>query len=242
MALGKHNQLHTHAFPFIDAPLINQLLLGSEGLNESGISADALIPLPWYSEFTLQGISLANDTLYTSRSSGDFGGVAHLKNLWDLNDSLTMEFGLSGTAGNNQYGKNSSVLASDLTFKWRPTVGGKYRALIWSTEYLDGQRQGMVSTTTGESQQKLGGIASWVQYQFAQRWYGQGRYEYVGLPRSPGVSIQSKESALLGFFPSEFSGIRVQYDLIQNQARPQTDHAIALQYNVTIGAHPAHAY
>ena len=241
MALGRHNQLHSHAFPFIDAPVIHQRLLGDEGLNENGVSVAALLPAPWFSELTLQAHTLGNETQYKSRNSGDWGGVAHFKNLWDLSDSLTMELGLSGGAGNNQFGKKASILGSDLTFKWRPTEGGKYRSLAWSSEYLLAQRPGLEDASL-ESQQTLGGLASWLQYQFAERWWVQGRYEYVGLPKSKILSVVTKQSALLGFFPSEFSGFRVQYDWIQDRARPKKDYAIAFQYNVSIGAHPAHAY
>jgi hypothetical protein len=242
MAFGRHNQLHSHAYPFIDAPLIHQRLLGEEGLNENAVSAAALLPAPWFSELTLQALGLQNESLFKSRNSGDLGTLAHFKNLWDLNDSLTMELGLSGVAGRNEFGNNASLVGSDLTFKWRPAEGGKYRALIWSWEYLLAQRVGLADATTLESQQKLGGLATWLQYQFAERWWVQGRYEYVGMPRSQALNVATKESALLAFLPSEFSALRLQYDWIQDQARSQHDHAIAFQYNISIGAHPAHAY
>ncbi len=241
-AMGRHNSLHTHAFPFIDAPLVNQRLLGDEGLNENAVSVSALLPASWFSEVTLQGFSLANDALFNSRNSGDMGGLARIRNLWDLRESLTMEHGISGAVGHNQFGYKSTILGSDLTLKWRPTEGGKYKSVSWSTEYFLAQRPGLVDATSAESQQKLGGLASWIQYQFAERWWLQGRYEYLGLPRSPSLSVVTKQSALLGFFPSEFSGLRLQYDWIQDRARPKKDYAVALQYNISIGAHPAHAY
>lgn len=258
LAVGRHNLLHTHAYPFVDAPLIQQRLLGDEGLNERGLSAAVLLPFaPWFSEVTLQAFSLDNDRLFASRNSGDLGALAHLRNLWDLSDSLTMQLGLTGLGGNNQFGMKSSVLGSDLTFKWRPTEGGKYRALIWSTEYLMGQRAGMTADrtvpdpaipgatiTATDSVRQLGGLATWLQYQFAQRWWVQGRYELVGLPqtRSPSLQLADKESALLGFFPSEFSGLRLQVDRIHDRARPRVDYVYSLQFNASIGAHPAHAY
>jgi hypothetical protein len=240
-ALGKHNQLHTHAFPFIDQPLINTRLLGDEGLNENAISVSGLIPTPWFTELTLQAFSLGNEPLFHYYESGGVGALAHLKNLWDLNDDTTMELGFSGTEGKNQFGRNASVIGSDLTFKWRPSEGGKYHALIWSSEYLYGQRPGLTNDA-GDSIERLGGLASWVQVQFAERWWAEARCEYAGLQRSPAIDVATKESALLAFLPSEFSGLRLQYDWIQDRARPQHDHTIAFQYNVTIGAHPAHAY
>ncbi|MCB0412555.1 MAG: hypothetical protein KDD22_08525 [Bdellovibrionales bacterium] len=241
-AFGKHNQLHTHAFPFIDAPLVYQYLLGGEGLNEVGVSAAALIPVDWYSEVTLQALGASNEQLFASPQSGDIAGVIHLKNLWDLTDDLTFEFGISGTSGKNQYHLTSSAYGTDLTFKWRPSEKGKYHALIWSTEYLRGNRDGFVDSNTNETRKELGGVASWVQYQFAQRWWVQGRYEYVGLPRDPEYGLQDKQSYLIGFFPSEFSGFRFQYDKQYFGSRDHTDHTFSLQYNLSIGAHPAHAY
>lgn len=240
LALGKHNQLHTHAFPFVDAPLIHQQLLGDEGLNEVGLSTAVLIPVSWYSEIILQVFSPSNEDLFNSPSSRDVGGLARLKNLWDLTDDLTLELGLSGTMGKNQFDEFSSVIASDLTMKWRPAEGGKYHALIWSTEYLDGLRHGLTDATTSASAEKLGGLVTWLQYQMAERWWVQGRYEYVGIPHSNSISTETKQSALIGFFPSEFSGFRVQYD--HNRSLGKSDHTVALQMNVSIGAHPAHAY
>ena len=136
-------------------------------------------------------------------------------------------------------------------------VPGKYRSLSWSTEYLLGQRQGMTAdrdvpdpTTPGatvtltESVKTLGGIATWLQYQLAERWWVQGRYEYFGLNKSatPSIAEIDKQSALVGFLPSEFSGLRFQYDRTHDRARPRVDHTYSLQLNVSIGAHPAHAY
>ena len=241
MAVGKHNQLHTHAYPFIDSPVIHQALLGAEGLNEVGASAALLLPVDWYSELVVQAMDLSNDVLYKSKSTRNIGAVARFKNLWDLSDSLTVEAGLSGTAGKNQFDRTSSVLGADLTFKWRPSVGGKYRALVWSTEYLDGHREGLTDAS-GAAIGTLGGVATWLQFQFAERWWVQGRFEYVGLPRTDTIPTQCKQSALIGFFPSEFSGFRIQYDHIATQGKASDDHMVAFQYNLSIGAHPAHTY
>jgi len=242
LALGKHNTLHTHAYPFLDAPLIQQQLLGDEGLNEVGVSAAVLVPASWYSEVTVQGFSPSNEELFDSPKSGSIGGLIHLKNLWDLTDGLTMEIGASGTSGKNRFDRTGSVLGADLSFKWRPAVGGKYHALIWSSEYLRGNRPGLADVSSGKSAEKLGGVATWLQYQFAERWWVQGRYEYVGLPHDEAIPLQNRQSVLVGFFPSEFSGLRFQYGRMNTQGKKDVDHTFSFQYNVSIGAHPAHAY
>ena len=238
-ALGRHNRLHSHAFPFIDAPLIHQTLLGGEGLNEVGGSAAVLMPFPWFSEVTLQGLQSDNEGLFKSGSRYAVVPVAHLKNLWDLSDASTVELGFSGAGGRNQWGETTSILGADLTYKWRPTQGGKYTSFVWSTEFLSGNRAGRPSDDG--SPPALGGIASWVQYQFAERWWAQTRAEYMGPPLADDSVIQRKYSALLAFLPSEFSGLRLQYSLMDDGS-DKMEHMVQLQLNVSIGAHPAHAY
>lgn len=245
MAFGKHNQLHTHAFPFIDAPLILQRLVGEEGLNESGISASLLLPASWYSELTLQAFSLTNAELYGSTDSNHTGGLVRFKNLWDLTDDLTLELGLSSTQGRNELNEIAEVTGTDLTIKWRPAKGGKYSAFIWSTEYLDGRRPGRLldpADSSSPSIASLAGYATWVQYQFTQRWWAQARYEVLGTVHSEGIPKQNKQSFLVGFFPTEFSGFRLQYDHLETSGNDRHEDTIGLQYNVTIGAHPAHSY
>lgn len=90
-AVGRHNLLHTHAYPFIDAPLINQQLLGEEGLNDVGASASVMLPLSWYSEVIAQMINAQNPEIFGSPKPGQVAGIVHLKNLWDLSDASTLE-------------------------------------------------------------------------------------------------------------------------------------------------------
>jgi hypothetical protein len=252
LALGKHNQLHTHAFPFIDAPLFQTKITGEEGLNASAVSAALLIPLPWYSEWTVQAYSLANDDLYSDAlttpgttvgaPTGKMGYLGRFRNLWELGDDSTLELAASAATGKNAFGYRTSAYGADLTLKWRPAEGGKYHAFIWNTEYLGARRKGRISPTSGANDEKIGGIASYVQVQFAERWWIQARAEMLGLPHTETEGVHTKQSALLGFFPSEFSGFRLQYDHEVDHSRGKPDHAITFQYNVTIGAHPAHAY
>jgi len=224
-AMGKHNQLHTHAFPFIDAPLQNTTLLGDEGLNDVGASLAVLFPLPWFSELSVQGFSgqSADDSYFQSADTSGYVGLMHLKNLWDLSDQLTAEFGLSAATGENSLASSTNLYGADLTFKWRQSLE---RAFIWATEYLHRDL----------GAERASGIASWVQFQPSRRWWIEARGEYL----DSGAG-QRKQSALVAFDASEFSEVRVQYDHL-NDSQAKDEHRALLQFNYTIGAHPAHAY
>lgn len=236
---GKHNQLHTHAFPFIDAPLINEEILGEEGINEVGVGAALLLPTPWFSEIDLLMLEGEND-LFNGPLNDDFLYMIHLKNLVELTDELTAELGGSFAYGRNDLvngAYNSTKLfGADLTFKWKPSGRELYRTLIWQTEFIQSSR---------DVDKK--GFYSLVQYQFARRWWAQGRYDFFTIPRDTvgggGEVAQDKNryAALVAFAPSEFSALRLQYNFL-DQSAAENEHQVLLQLNFTFGSHPAHKY
>lgn len=248
-AFGKHNILHTHAFPFVDAPLINADLLGDEGLNDAGISAAGLLPVPWFSEITAQYLRGDGDNAeFNSPTPGDGVGVGHWKNLWDLSDDMTLEAGASYARGNNNVGGVTTLAGGDLTLKWRPAVGGKYHSGILAAEFIDRTLEQKDTT-----QEHGYGISGWTQYQFAQRWSAKVRYET--LQATGGDTTVNSDALLSGlttrgtaqvqFDATEFSFFRLEYSTSHGpvQANGLTDeHKIYLQANFTIGSHPAHSY
>lgn len=239
-AFGKHNMLHTHAFPFIDEPLANQYLLGHEGLNDVGLSASVLFPSTWFSELTLQAISGRSEGLdyFNSSAANSTVALAHLKNLWDISDDLTFELGLSGANGKNIDEEKTTLAGADLTFKWR---ANESHSASWSTEILQRKQNRIAYTENGE------GFATWIQYQFARRWWLQVRGEELTFKEQdpsltePLPEKQKKQSLLLGYIPSEFSGIRFQYDQLKDGAA-EDEKRVLVQFNYSIGAHPAHTY
>ncbi len=249
-AFGKHGLLHTHAYPFVDAPLINSSLLGAEGLNDVGASAAVLIPLSWYSELTLQYLRGEGENYeFHSPTPGDGVGVGHWKNLWDLCDSTTVEVGASYARGNNDLGGVTTLSGGDLTFKWRPLSGGRYRSGILAFEYIDRAQQQL-----GAGTERGAGLSSWVQFQFAERWTAKLRYETlkvtgsdagVNTEHSLANALSAKTTAALQFDATEFSFFRLEYERLHGPAQSNglaNENKIYLQANFTIGAHPAHSY
>jgi hypothetical protein len=248
-AVGKHNQLHTHAFPFVDAPLVNDRLLGTEGLNDVGVSAAYLLPTFWFNEFTFQYLrGEGENSEFNSPASGDGVGVAHWKNLLDLSDSATVELGASYAQGDNYLHGRTAISGADLTLKWRPTEGGRYHSWILAGEWLNRRLD-----QPGTSAESGTGYDIWTQYQLAERWAASLRYDTVTFDKSSAVfntaavanDSTSKETLGFTFTPSEFSSYKLEGSQLHGPARNNGDtneRKIYFQANFTIGAHPAHSY
>jgi hypothetical protein len=230
-ALGRHNLLHTHAFAFLDAPLVNERLLGEEGLNEAGISLSWLTPLPWFAEVTGQVLDGRNEH-FASNEGKDLLYLGHLKSFHEIGDATTVEVGLSAAAGANSTGGKSSLHGIDLTFKWHPLGASTQRDLIWQTEYLRSDDDSHLGQVTD-------GLYSMVQVQFARRWWLEGRLDVMEIAEARS-GRDWRGSALLALVPSEFSSVRLQYSRLHTDRNDANQ--LLMQLNVTIGSHPAHRY
>jgi len=237
---GKHNLLHQHQFPFIDAPLINQEIFGDEGLLEEGAGLSFLVPVPWYSELIFEFLEGSNESIFNAPLNDDFAYLFHTKNLWDLDEDTTLEMGGSYVTGRNgtsggAANSQSQAAGANLTVKWKPAQRLRYQTLVWQTEYLGAWQE----TGPATPDENKGGIYSYLQYQFKERWWLQGRYDYFGLHRSAGINEKHRYSALVGYVPSEFSGLRLQYSFLDDL---RDEHQLILQLNFSLGSHPAHLY
>ena len=237
---GKHNLLHQHQFPFIDAPLVNQEIFGEEGLLEVGTGLNYLVPVPWYSELIFEFLEGGNENLFDAPLNDDFAYLFHTKNLWDLDEDTTLELGGSYVTGRNgatggAAHSQSQAAGANLTVKWKPAQRLRYQTLVWQTEYLGSWQE----TGPATPDDNKGGIYSFLQYQFQERWWAQGRYDYFGLHRSAGINEKHRYSALVGFVPSEFSALRLQYSFLDDL---RDEHQLILQLNFSLGSHPAHLY
>jgi hypothetical protein len=253
-AFGKHNLLHTHVFPFIESPLANTALLGGDdGLNDVGASAAYLFPTEWYSEITLQYLrGYGSNTEFHSPSTNDGVGLAHIKNLFDLNENLTLEAGLSAAHGANSSNSFTNIQGADLTLKWRPVNGGKYHSGILGGEYLH-RTMGLNPHSSPDETASGGNI--WIQYQFAERWAANLRYDTLAVnnpvtlaidPATPlTAGTSQRQSAGLLFNATEFSSYRIEYSQgsgLTSLPNQGDEKQIYMQANFTIGSHPSHSY
>ncbi len=247
--LGKHNLLHTHQFPFIDVPLVNKEIFGKEAFLEVGAGFSYLMPLPWYSEWIFEFVEGDNVNLFDAPLNDDFAYIFHSRNLWDLNEDTTLEVGGSFSTGRNGTGsalgnrnRTTQVAGANLTLKWKPARQARYKTLVWQSEYIGAWKETGVNALSGldNPDDNKGGMYSYVQYQFAEQWWVQARYGYFGFHQPDAANDQQRYTALLGYVPSEFSAIRLQYNYIDEDI--SNEHQVLLQLNFSLGSHPAHRY
>jgi len=145
---GIVNRWHKHGLDQVDFPLALREIFGNDGLNQSGISLDWLMPPAGDTsqQLTFQVTDGSNDRLFGGNTSNRPSLLAHYKNYRDLSKDTYMEWGLSGLVGwNDQWEvggftatqdgrKMTTVLGADLTVLWEPTEEMRYRNVEWRSE------------------------------------------------------------------------------------------------------------
>jgi len=245
-AFGKVNTLHNHVLPWTDRPLVTRNLVGGEeGIDDAGISVSRLLPAgPLFLEATgevYRGDSAA--TLFHSSQRGDLAYVAHLRGYHDITESTNIDLGTSYSYGHNPAGIvndvdlgrfTTNLFGVDATLRWRPLTRAIYHQfvgrseVIWShREQFDGRQRSMGYYVSGD-------------YQFARRWWLGGRFDHS--ERADDASLLDRGgSAVLTYWPSEFSQVRGQYRHTRYADGPDANELL-FQFQFSIGAHGAHPF
>lgn len=252
---GKQGMLHTHAFPFIQPPIVMANTIGDEGFKDAGIEASWLTPVSWYMELTagLYGAKELGDGNPLDFGSTDHGNIpygGHLKNQFDVNDETTMELGVSGLTGKGADGRHHGAFGADLTFRNVPAQKSNSRGWILQGEYME-----RGSTHDGAYTKESRGWYASFQYRLSQIWWAGVRgeraldsYTDVLVDPTTGDPVAgdvTRGSANIKWAPSEFSYVRLEYSYAKaddKRGYKPTDQRIMLQLSFTVGYHPAHAY
>lgn len=249
---GKHGLLHTHAFPFIEAPVVMANTIGEEGFKDAGMEASWLTPLPWFSELTggvYQAIAADDEHPldFGSTRHDNVPYLGHFKNEFDLNAATTLELGQSILQGRGAEGNRHAAYGANVTIRNVPPRSSNQHGWILQGEYI--QKASSVGGAYGREQD--GGYASF-QYRLSQVWWigvrgEQARKSFTDfLIDDSGAPIPGtvhRASANLAWTPTEFSFVRLEYSHASADGGiHRSDDRLMIQMSYTIGYHPAHAY
>lgn len=234
---GHENTLHTHQLPFIQRSLFASTVFG-EALSEFGAEVSWVPALPWFLE--LQGAAYNGDDadLFDGAGDWDLAYLAGVDALWDVSEEGAFSLGtdyLSGPNGNGSVGETtwSQLFSAVARYKWRSAR----RARSHGYELLAEYNYAHIGAPGGTSPDIARGFYALAQLQFSRRWWVQGRFDFV----NPSTEDSTKRGAvLLAFVPSEFGALRFQTGVVGAPGDTFTE--FHLQYNFTLGSHPAHAY
>src|SRR5215475_6372443 len=241
-AFGRLNPMHPHVWEFVDAPLVNGLFLGPDGLRGVGAQGSWTLPLPWYSQliFASQngrgstGFSFRNpgengmffDRITTDREARglqDFVWIPRFENSFNLSDTQTVLAGVSGAFGSNETGANSrtQIYGADLLYKWKSShAEGSFPFVKWQTEFMYRRFQaghGADDSFPVAETFHDWGMYSQVLWGFKKGWVAGIRGDYVHMQNSEFSDDLDRQSrwrlsANLTWYPTEFSKIRLQYN------------------------------
>lgn len=154
---GRINQVHPHAWVWIDQPVINSRVFGGDGMRGQGLRASVSLPTPWLSDVLVTAQNARGETMtsffntgdglggrqYTvendTRSFADLAWTARWANALDVSDDLTVRVGASVALGPNASGinTNSVIYGGHLALRWRPVGGTRgFPFVTWETEVI----------------------------------------------------------------------------------------------------------
>jgi hypothetical protein len=237
-SFGKVNQMHNHVMPWTDRPLVTQDLVGGEeGISDAGISLSRLFPNEvLFLEATAEVYRGVSPALFRAPARGDVTYVGRIRGYRDLTESTNLDFGGSFAQGHNDAGPTfrTRLWGADLAFRYRPLRRAIYRRLILRTELVWSRRE----QASGPAR-AFGAYASG-EYQFGQRWFAGVRLDRSERAADPSLTDKGI-SALLTYWPSEFSQIRGQYRYTK-YAEDIKANELLFQVQFAIGAHGAHTF
>jgi hypothetical protein len=263
---GRINSLHPHAWDFADQPVINNRLLGPDGLRNPGVQLAWLSPLPFYLELigSIQNAGgetavsfLSNEEAFQEtfpnlffeerevRRFEDLLYMTRVKTAWNPFDTVETAQGISGLFGPNAAGEDTytKIIGLDFYGKWRPltaTAGFPFMAV--QAEVL--WRRYEISEDPSENLHDRGAYLQGL-WGFTRRWVAGARAEYAdgGDDQDPLRDRRVRVSPNLTFYPSEFSKWRLQYNFDRAEHLDNEPiHAVFLQFEFLIGTHGAHQF
>jgi hypothetical protein len=265
---GYLNEVHAHAWDFVDQPLVYQAMFGGQ-YRQNGLQVKWLAPTDLFLEFgaetgngdgfpatRLEKNGFNGATLF-AHVGGDLGDYTSWRagGAWLTQKAESREGGIADPNGDplfDFFSGDSDTWVVDGVLKWAPTPR---RQLKVQAEYMRRRESGEIADADGlliadDYRNTQSGWYLQSVYQFAPRWRAGLRYDSLdsGTPRyafAPDDLLDAspdRVSLMLDWNPSEFSRLRAQYDRDNARDDGERDRIWRLQYIYGIGAHGAHKY
>jgi hypothetical protein len=251
--IGYLNSHHAHTDSFFDRPLPYQAFLGNQ-YGDDGVQLRWVAPTNLLVElggevFRGQNYPSAgadNGGLGTRTLFAHVGGDVGTENSWLAGVSMLKT---EADGAEDGFSGDVNLYIADATWKWAPQGNFKDGGITLRSEYILDQSDGEVADaddpaiTTPWDGQRSGGYVEAV-YRFNRTWDLGYRYDKLWADdQGPFASDFDpyRHSAELTWRNSEFSLFRLQ--LSHDRPNPDdSDNAVTVQYQTSLGAHGAHKF
>lgn len=252
---GRMNRVHQHNLPQTDRPIVHSLVFGPEGTASPGISVSKTVAsnepgglLPAWSELTVEAVNSGNEEspLFAEGPINDAAVNARWKNFWQMNEAQDLEIGVSGLAtGNNKSGdgESSTVLGTDVTWRYKDQTPGGYENWLVQAEVLSSTMQMADDDPSGSGTVDAVGGYLTVQRQIDPQWYAGVRFDRAEAPTVEDAEIWGV-APYVTHEVNEFIRLRFQYLFMNGDVggTSATSHGLSAQLTWVFGAHPPHPY
>ena len=251
--IGYLNGHHAHTDNFFDRPLAYQAFLGGQ-YGDDGVQLRWVAPTSMFVELggeVFRGQNFPsggaqNGGLGTRTLFAHVGGDVGSENEWLAGVSMLKT---KADGADDGFSGDSRVYVADGTWKWAPQGNFKDGGITLRSEYFLDDRDGVFidpadpTLATLWNGQRRGGYLEGV-YRLNRTWDVGYRYDKLWADaEGPYASDFDpyRHSAELTWRNSEFSLLRLQ--LSHDKPNPDdTDNAVSLQYQTSLGAHGAHKF
>lgn len=262
---GKFNTLHNHVWLFVTRPLAPSMLLGPDGWKDEGAQLAWLAPLPTFHELSVSVLRGNQDVGFDDGANKRYAVLSHLRNFFEVSDDTAFEVGFSAAQGPapaatpwpfvpvgqgfiSQLGGpyppcdlcQKQLAGADFLLRWKPLEANVRHSITLNAEAMWARQNEfeMVNPSEPSGWMPSGGWWVLLDGQPAQRWHFAARYDRVqiGFAREQGIS------AVVNFWPSEFSNFKLEFQHRISAAPFQEWNEVHLYTQIVLGAHGAHPY
>jgi hypothetical protein len=252
---GKVNTIHNHALPFIDRPLVtNNLVGGEDGIDDAGFFLSRFLPAPknWFLEGSAEVLRGDSADVFQASRRQDVSVVGHIRAYRDLSESTNLDLGVSYARGHNNAGVGTTfdpsrfltnLYSADATLRWKPLRRAIYHSFLFRNEFFWSARDQVSPADLFQTQHAFG-FYSDAEYRANRRWTLGGRFDRSGHATNARLT-DTGFSAILTYWPSEFSQIRGQYRFGHLAVAPNdfsNANEFLFQFLFVMGAHGAHPF
>ncbi len=228
-AVGRVQRNHADQLNFLDYPLVIQDFLGDEGLRTGGASLSYLFPGDRFNEITAEVLQGEEGNVIRPSHTQDLVYIAHYRTFFDFNEDNSAQLGATYLSAPGENKTRGDMYGIDFVYKSQP---GAQRSLVFESEAF-WAKPGM------PNQRRAFGAFAAATYQFMPTMFAYGKYDYSEIPgtndRHQGWTVG------LTLKPTEFHHWRVEFQQITSNFGASRN-TLNLQFQMVIGAHPAHKY